>query len=282
MVSTALLVTMIEWVYCHVFGTDTPPAEWGPCSIAYLMDPHDAFGYADGDWNQNSLCKWIPDFNPFKAWRCACTTDPLLVMDRGMGNFPHPHNTLAKLSILVFSFVCNSASSERFFSITGDTKDPSQNWLAVKKMVKISAIKLDLNHEHAVEGTHQKCIQQSFGYASANDCGPTGSHLELEHGHLSSIPDDINHSNFSFCTNLLDDLNKDLDIPRLCRNVPVYHDSPHDSQCHASLQGKAICDIFNMTLDGPWNHYWFQGTQNFTLELEMQDFVARDMNLDVG
>jgi hypothetical protein len=36
-----------------------------------------------------------------------------------------------------------------------------------------------------------------------------------------------------------------------------------------------------MTLDGPWNHYWFQGTQNFALELEMQDFVARDMNLDM-
>ena len=42
-----------------------------------------------------------------------------------------------------------------------------------------------------------------------------------------------------------------------------------------------IHDIFNMTLDGPWNHYWFQGAQNLALELEMQDLVARDMNLDL-
>jgi hypothetical protein len=99
-------------------------------------------------------------------------------------------------------------------------------------MVKISAIKIDLNREHAVEGTHRKRIRRSFGYASsANDCDPTGSRLEPEHGHPSSIPDDINHSYFSFRTNLLDDLNEDLDISHLCQNVPVYHDSPHDSQC---------------------------------------------------
>ncbi|KAF8329069.1 uncharacterized protein EI90DRAFT_3125359 [Cantharellus anzutake] len=109
----------------------------------------------------------------------------------------------------------------------------------------------------------------------ANDCDPTGSCLEPELGHPSSIPDNVNHSYLSFQANLLDNLNEDLDA-----GYPAYHNL-HDSQHWTSLQGKMICDIFNMTLDGPWNHYWFQGAQNLALELEMQDLVTRDMNLDL-
>ncbi|KAF8314884.1 uncharacterized protein EI90DRAFT_3135607 [Cantharellus anzutake] len=109
----------------------------------------------------------------------------------------------------------------------------------------------------------------------ANDCDPTGSRLEPELGHPSSIPDNVNHSYLSFQANLLDNLNEDLDA-----GYPAYHNL-HNSQHWTSLQGKMICDIFNMTLDGPWNHYWFQGAQNLALELEMQDLVTRDMNLDL-
>ena len=36
-----------------------------------------------------------------------------------------------------------------------------------------------------------------------------------------------------------------------------------------------------MTLDGPWNLYWFQGVQKLTSEVEMEDFIARGMNLDI-
>ena len=59
MISTEMLVTMIERLYCHVFEVDVPPETLGPHSIAYLMDPHDAFSYTDGDWSQNNLHKQI-------------------------------------------------------------------------------------------------------------------------------------------------------------------------------------------------------------------------------
>ena len=51
------------------------------------------------------------------------------------------------------------------FSTTGDTKEPSWNWLSVERTTKISVIKLDLSHQHAVEGTHRKRTQCCFRLA---------------------------------------------------------------------------------------------------------------------
>jgi len=77
-------------------------------------------------------------------------------------------------------------------------------------MVKVSAIKLDLNRQHAVEGTHRKRIRRSFGLAlSASDSDPSGSRLEPELTHPISIPDSVYHGYCSFRSTLLDELNED-------------------------------------------------------------------------
>ena len=136
------------------------------------------------------------NFDPLKAWKCAQAND-----------------LLARLVILIFSVICCSADCERYFSITGDTKDPTCNRLSTEKMVKTSAIKLDLNHQHAVEGTKQKRIRCSFGLAtSASDSNPSGSQLEPELGHPTVIPDSINHSYCAFRNNLLNNLHSDCDV----------------------------------------------------------------------
>jgi hypothetical protein len=91
------------------------------------------------------------DLNPLTAWLNALQDD-----------------LLAKLAILVLSLVCNSADTAWFFSVTGDTKDPSCNRLSVEKMVMASTIKLELNHWHALQGTYWKCMRRSFGLASSD------------------------------------------------------------------------------------------------------------------
>src|SRR5258708_30396344 len=55
MVSTVVLVTMIEHLYCRVFEVTTVPSTLGFCAVAYLTDNYNAFGYPGGDWNQENL-----------------------------------------------------------------------------------------------------------------------------------------------------------------------------------------------------------------------------------
>jgi len=112
-----------------------------------------------------------------------------------------------------------------------------------EKTVKVSAIKLDLNRnrQHTIEGTHRKRIRRSFCLArSASDSDPSGSRLEP-------------------------DLIRPILIPDSLRN---------------SLRRKTLPDIFNRTLDGTWNVYWFQGEPNFNMEMEMEDLLTRSMNIE--
>ncbi|KAF8316267.1 uncharacterized protein EI90DRAFT_3067809, partial [Cantharellus anzutake] len=170
--------------------------------------------------------------------------------------------------------------SECFFSITGDTKNPARNRLSVEKMVKISSIKLDLNHQHAVDGSHRKRIRRSFGLApSTSDRDPSGGHLEPEHGHPSCIPDDINHGYHPFRANLLQDLTSDYNAEQSEMNFA--RSLPSRSPQGVSLQGKRVRDIFNLTRDSMWDLYWIQGERNLVLETEMEDLLTRERNLDL-
>ncbi|KAF8309525.1 uncharacterized protein EI90DRAFT_3080628, partial [Cantharellus anzutake] len=135
-----------------------------------------------------------------------------------------------------------------FFSIIGDTKNPARNRLSVEKMVKISSIKPDLNHQHAVDGSHGKRIRRSFGLAPfASDHDPSGGRLELEHGHPSCIPDDINHGYHPFRAQ---DLTSDYDAEQSEMNFA--RSLPSRSPQGVSLQGKRVRDIFNLTRDSMW------------------------------
>ncbi|KAF8342066.1 uncharacterized protein EI90DRAFT_3032020, partial [Cantharellus anzutake] len=131
-----------------------------------------------------------------------------------------------------------------FFSITGDTKNPARNRLSVEKMVKISSIKPDLNHQHAVDGSHGKRIRRSFGLAPfASDHDPSGADLTSDY--------DAEQSEMNFA-----------------RSLPSR--SPN-------LQGKRVRDIFNLTRDS----MWIQGERNLVLETEMEGPLTRERNLDL-
>ncbi|KAF8324291.1 uncharacterized protein EI90DRAFT_3075715 [Cantharellus anzutake] len=148
------------------------------------------------------------------------------------------------------AFNKSDASCPYNFFITGDTKNPARNRLS-------SSIKPDLNHQHAVDGSHGKRIRRSFGLAPfASDHDPSGGRLELEHGHPSCIPDDINHGYHPFRANLLQDLTSDYDAEQSEMNFA--RSLPSRSPQGVSLQGKRARDIFNLTRDS----MWIQGERN--------------------
>ncbi|KAF9515458.1 hypothetical protein BS47DRAFT_1391642 [Hydnum rufescens UP504] len=51
----------------------------------------------------------------------------------------------------------------------------------------------------------------------------------------------------------------------------------------ASIDGRkwTLKEVFNLTLDGPWNAYWFQGERNTMAETEVGDLITRQANLDL-
>ncbi len=79
MVSTVVLVTMIERLYCRVFEVTTVPSTLGFRAVAYLTDNYDAFGYPGGDWNQENLRTRIPVSTPSVTFIGPYTIDYALI-----------------------------------------------------------------------------------------------------------------------------------------------------------------------------------------------------------
>ena len=83
------------------------------------------------------------------------------------------------------------------------------------EMVKVSAIKLDLSHQHAIQGTHWKCTWCSFGLAtSKNDEDHSVNWLEPELTKPMAISTEEIHGFNTFQATLLVNLSADDDVAR--------------------------------------------------------------------
>ncbi|KAF9520117.1 hypothetical protein BS47DRAFT_1273370, partial [Hydnum rufescens UP504] len=61
---------------------------------------------------------------------------------------------LVQLALLLLSFVCNSAGTEGFFSITGSVKTKSCSRLSISKLEKVSTVKLGIHSQQAQRVQH--------------------------------------------------------------------------------------------------------------------------------
>ncbi|KDQ08587.1 hypothetical protein BOTBODRAFT_118313 [Botryobasidium botryosum FD-172 SS1] len=67
-------------------------------------------------------------------------------------NLQDTQQPLARVAILILSFICNSAGCERLFSVMGDIQTKKQNRLNPEKTCKTATVKLDILREHAISG----------------------------------------------------------------------------------------------------------------------------------
>ena len=80
-------------------------------------------------------------------------------------------------------------------------------------MAKASAIKLDINHQHAIQGTHRKCTWHSFGLAtSKSDEDHSGNWLEPELSEPMPTSTEEFHGFQMFQASLLANLSADHDV----------------------------------------------------------------------
>ncbi|KAF9520227.1 hypothetical protein BS47DRAFT_1481590 [Hydnum rufescens UP504] len=256
--SAHVLTTLIEKLYCRVFKHQSVPPRVSSRAFAYLTGQEDVFGIQGGDWTDEMLHLHIPDLCPLKAWKAIPETDPL-----------------AQLGHLLFSFVCTSAATEHFFSETGSTKTASHNRLSVQKMVMASAISLDLHRQHAEDSTTQKWVKRSFGIpASTTDNDPSGMRLDPNDAYENPLETESGY--IAMRNSLLEALEADKDVPAAAPTPPLRYQ-------RASIDGRkwTLKEVFNLTLDGPWNAYWFQGERNTMAETEVGDLMTRQANLDL-
>src|SRR5260370_4381154 len=81
------------------------------------------------------------------------------------------------------------------------------------KMVKASAIKLDINPQHVIQGMHQKCAWCSFGLAtSKSDEDQSGNQLEPELSKPMPTSTEEFHGFQMFQASLLENLSADHDV----------------------------------------------------------------------
>lgn len=103
--------------------------------------------------------------DPICAWKILNTDQPLV-----------------RLAIRIFSFIPNSASTERIFSSMGDIKTKKRNRLGVQKLRDVAMVKAEIRKRHASEGSARVRLKRQFGntQTTAPVIAPTSSQLEDE------------------------------------------------------------------------------------------------------
>jgi hypothetical protein len=186
-----VLCGMLKRLYTHVFQTE-PPTALSSRFYEYINCSGDIFG--NGDWEEKSLMEITLVPVSFHSWCYKALIlqiysqnhDPILIWKATSQNEP-----LVQLTLLLLSFVCNSAGTEWFFSVMGSVKTKSHSRISVSKLKKAATVKLGIWSHQATEGTAQKWLKCEFGLVpSTKDINSTGNRIMDEEDGTNSPNED--------------------------------------------------------------------------------------------
>ncbi|TFY79124.1 hypothetical protein EWM64_g4889, partial [Hericium alpestre] len=143
----SMMMGILRRLYMRVFEAEEVPSDF-MISVYHYGEREGIF--SKDAWNIEQLRKPLAEQDG--------TTDPII-----MWKLLPKKNPLARLAILILSFVPNSTNTERLFTTVTDTKSKKRNRLRTEKLRKIVFVKLELRRQQAVEGTARARLKRHFG-----------------------------------------------------------------------------------------------------------------------
>ena len=212
------------------------------------------------------------------------------------------NQSLIKLVTLLFSFGCNAADTERFWSITGSIKTKLRNHMKPETLKWVAVVKLGIQTQNVKEGKSRKQCKCMFGLpVMAHDAATSVNRLQDEEGISSDeeVEEGEGVRGMAALDALLRQIENDCQItegfstldgtwgePIIGRALQV---SLHYMDLIAfvlNMEQPCECrileDVFDLLAMEGWDEFWFISEEALNEEAEAIDLMTREGNLCVA